>query len=102
VLDLHAKNYDSQAIADALPGRTRQAVIVRHARVGATIKGRSIHIEAPQTPKNEGPWNEQELASKLYLKGLAGRGNLVVYEYKGLQSGLGHQQNRAKISPGQK
>jgi hypothetical protein len=67
VLDLHAKNYDSQAIADALPGRTRQAVIVRHARVGATIKGRSIHIEAPQTPKNEGPWNEQELAIALEM-----------------------------------
>jgi hypothetical protein len=67
ILELYAKKYDPQAIADALPGRTRQAVIVRHSRVCATVMGGSIHIGAPQMPKNQGPWNEQDLAIALEM-----------------------------------
>jgi hypothetical protein len=43
-------------------------VTVRHTHVlSATVKGRSIDIGAPQTPKNDGPWTEQELAIALEM-----------------------------------
>jgi DNA-binding CsgD family transcriptional regulator len=66
-VNLLAQNYDFQAIADALPGRTRTAVIVRHQRVSATVKGRSIDNGAPQTQKNRGSWTEHEHAIALEM-----------------------------------